>query len=138
MDSFDIDDFEDVLSLDVRLNHPTTGEPTPMLFTLAGPQHPLRKEIMFKRQRRLIEDTFKSGKPTAGMGTVQEAETEELEYLVLCTLGWQGVKRRGVELPFSPAAARELYSEPQRHWIRKQVKAALEDAEAFIQRSAAT
>jgi hypothetical protein len=41
-------------------------------------------------------------------------------------------------VPYSAAAARALYTDPARVWLREQVATALEEREAFTRRSAKT
>ena len=128
--TFDLDAYEDVVSADVRIKDPTTGAPTPMLVTLAGPEHPDRKRIAYAKSRRLRAALAKTGKlPTTDP---EDDEADELEQLVACTLGWAGAS-----LPYSREAARKLYSDPKRRWLRDQVSAALQERELFTRACAA-
>lgn len=121
---FDFTVFEDVDSAEVRIKNPSTGAPTPMVVTLAGPEHPDRKRITFAKQRRLRAGLAKTGK--LQVGDPEEDEAEELDLLIACTLGWQGSP-----VAYSAKAARELYSDPKRRWLRDQVQTALQERELF-------
>ena len=130
---FDIDQYEDAPTADITLKNPKTGAPLDITMTLAGPEHPVRKQLAFDTQRRLRANWQKTGK--LQMQDPVEDEQDETDMLVASTLGWSGIARRGQPLAFSAAAARELYTDPQRRWLRTQVLAALNEREAFIKRS---
>jgi len=132
---FDLMSFEDVQSADVRIKAPDTGAPTPLVISLAGPEHPKRRKIQLDRQRRLRAQLQRTGK--VQLGDPVEDEQEEAELLADCTLGWTGMVASGKVVEFSRAKALEIYTDPRRQWLRAQVKAALDDREAFIRRSVA-
>lgn len=133
---FDVADYEDVTSADVTIKDPSTGAPTALVITLAGPEHPARKKLSFDKQRRMRAQLQKTGK--LQLGDPEEDEAEELEQLAAFTLGWRGLRSGGADVPFSAEAARTLYASPKRRWLRDQVKAALDEREHFIRRSVAT
>jgi len=128
-DVFDFTAFEDVTSADVKIKDPTTGASTPMVVTLAGPEHSDRKRLTFARQRRMRAALAKTGK--LQVGDPEDDDADELEMLVVCTLGWSGAP-----MPFSRDAARTLYADPKRRWLRDQVQAALNERELFTRSSA--
>jgi hypothetical protein len=128
---FDFSAFEDVDRADVRIKDPTTGAPTAMVITLAGPEHPDRKRLTFARQRRLRAALAKTGK--LQVGDPEDDAADQLDMLVACTLGWSGAA-----VAYTPAAARALYSDKRRTWLRDQVQAALDERELFTRSSAAT
>lgn len=127
---FDIDSFEDTQTCEFRVKHPTTGQPTELVLTLAGPEHPLRKKRQFDRLRRLRREAQRAGKLQLADPVEEEIETDE--FLADCVLGWNKLVRNGHNVPYSVAAARELMSDPKRRWLRDQVKGAVEEREAFI------
>ena len=122
-DVFNLAAFEDVPSAEVRIKTPT-GAPTPMLVTLAGPEHAERKRLTFARQRRLRAVLSKTGK--LPVSEPEDDEADELEMLLACTLGWAGASE-----PYSRDAALKLYTDPRRRWLRDQVVAALNERELF-------
>lgn len=126
---FDFTAFEDTDRADVRIKDPTTGAPTAMVVTLAGPEHADRKRITFARQRRMRAALAKTGK--LQVGDPEDDEADELDLLVICTLGWTGAP-----VVFSTAEAKRLYADPKRRWLRDQVQAALNERELFTRSSA--
>jgi hypothetical protein len=133
MDTFDLDSFEDVSSGEYVVKHPETNQPTAIVVTLAGPEHPNRKKIAFAAQRRLRKVLQQTGK--LQLADPEEEEGEEVDMLVACTLGWKGIAVGGKALAYSAEAARSLYTDPKRRWLRDQIKAALNEREHFIKRS---
>lgn len=126
---FDFSSFEDVDSADVRIKAPDTGAATSMVVTLAGPEHPARKRLVLSRQRKLRQALSRTGK--LPVSDPEEDDAEQVDMLVACTLGWVGAA-----VPFTPAAARQLYEDPKRRWLRDQVQAALDERALFTQASA--
>lgn len=135
METFDLDTFEDISAGDYTVKHPETNQPTPIVVTLAGPEHPNRKKIAFAHQRRLRKVLQQTGK--LQLADPEEEEADEVDMLVACTLGWKGISIGGKPLAHSAEAARQIYSDPKRRWLRDQLKAALNEREHFIKRSEA-
>jgi hypothetical protein len=126
---FDWNLYEDTDRADIRIKSPDTLALTSLVVTLAGPQHPDRKRITLARMRRMRQAFSKTGKmPTQ---EPEDDESEAVDLLVACTLGWTGAP-----VPFSPTEARRLYTDPKRQWLREQLQAALDERERFTQRSA--
>lgn len=119
--------FQDVHTGVLTIKEPDTGASTPMTITLAGPEHPERKRRLWQRQRRLRQQVSKTGKMP--VQDPEEDDADELDELVCCTLGWKGAPE-----PYSQAAARKLYTDLP--WLRHQVRAALDERDLFIRRSA--
>lgn len=132
---FDIADYEDVSSGSVTIKDPLTGAPTPLVIELAGPEHPLRRRDAMNRARRIRNDIMRNGK--VQLDDPEEQEQDDTEKLAAYTLGWSGLTSGGQPVPFSKAAALQLYADPRRRWLRDQVRAALDERERFIKRSAA-
>jgi hypothetical protein len=133
METFDLDSFEDISAGDYVVKHPETNQPTAIVITLAGPEHPNRKKIAFAHQRRLRKVLQQTGK--LQLADPEEEEADEVDMLVACTLGWKGVSVAGKPLAYSAENARTVYGDPKRRWLRDQVKAALNEREHFIRRS---
>lgn len=126
---FDPFSIEDVLTGTLRVRD-QNGAPTSWVITLAGPEHPDRKRRLFARQRRMRALLAKTGKlPTSDP---EEDEADQLEDLVACTLGWEGVA-----MAYSAQAARQLYADSKRRWLRDQVAAALDERSLFTRSSVA-
>lgn len=128
-EDLDILAFEDADSADLRIKHPVTGAPTAMVVQIAGPEHPLRRRLVLDRQRRLRAHLAKTG--NMHISDPEDDAADDLELTVACTLGW-----RGAAQPYTPAAARALYADPKRRWLRDQVQAGLQDRALFMRSSA--
>ena len=125
---FDPFSIEDVPTGELRVRN-ADGGPTAWVITLAGPEHPERKRRLFARQRRLRATMVKTGKLPSS--DPEDDDAEAVDELVACTLGWVGSV-----LPYSPDAARKLYADSKRRWLRDQVSQALEERSLFTLSSA--
>jgi hypothetical protein len=125
---FDPAAFEDVPQAECVIKTPS-GEPTAMVVLLQGPENPERKRRLFARQRRLRQEI--SQQQRLPVTDPEEEDADDIEEMVACTIGW-----RGCALPFSVQAARELYSDPKRQYLRLQVRAFLDRRDAFTLSSA--
>ena len=129
----DLDDYENVNTGTLVLKNPQTGEPTKSTILLASKEHENRKRIDLARTRKLRAAFTKTGK-MPNTDPVEDIE-EETDYLVASTLGWN-LTQGGKPLLFSAEAARAIYTDPKRQWVRDQVTEALKGAELFISSSA--
>lgn len=132
LSTLDLSTINELAEADVVIKHPVTGAPTGALVTLAGPEHPKRKQLIFTRTRKLRAKFQKSGK--VQLDDPEDEEADGVSYLAACTLGWIGFSESGKEVPFSTQAAVDLYS--RIGWLRAQINQALEDRENFIAVSA--
>lgn len=131
---FNLSEFSDVETADVVIKHPATGAPTDATVTIAGPEHPKRKAIVFDKQRKMRRQLTKTGK--LEFTDPAEEEIEETDLLAACTLGWKGVSLDGkTEIAFTQAEAAKMYADPALRWFRAQVKAAMDEKELFIKPS---
>lgn len=111
------------------------GNPTGVVFTLAGPNHPVRKAAQMAANRKLIASANKTGK--VELPDPEEAEEQRIKDLTAFTLGWSGyVDDNGKPVPFDSATARELYADPDMLWLAKQVEDALGEKDRFTKRAA--
>lgn len=127
---FCIDDFNDVITCELVLKNPKTGQPTDIVLTLAGPEHPLRKKRQFERIRRMRKEMQRVGKLT--LADPAEEEQDEGEFLADCILGWNKMPTRNGDVAYSKDAALNLMNDSERRWLRDQVKSGVEEREAFI------
>jgi len=130
----DLNDIREAQSAEIELLHPSTRAPLGAAITVAGPEHPKRKGLLWERQRRLRAKFQKAGK--LSFADPAEEEADEIDYLAACTLGWRGITRDGVEIAWSANEAARLYGDPELAWLRAQVRAGLDDLELFIRTSA--
>ena len=126
---FDLMSFEDVQSADVRIKAPDTGAPTPLVISLAGPEHPKRRKIQLDRQRRLRAAAAHRQSP-ARRPRRRRAGGGRAAGRLHPGVDRHGGQRQVVE--FSRAKALEIYTDPRRQWLRAQVKTALDDREVLF------
>lgn len=129
----DLDDYENNLTGTLVLKNPQTGEPTKSTITLASKEHENRKRIDLARTRKLRNVFTKTGK-MPNTDPVEDID-EETDYFVAATVGWS-LMQGGKPLPHSAEAARVVYTDPKRQWVRDQVAEALRGNEIFIGSSA--
>ncbi|MCK9515667.1 MAG: hypothetical protein M0Q87_06400 [Ottowia sp.] len=121
------------------IEHPikdADGNPTGVVFTLAGPTHPQRKAAEHARQRKLIREAGKTGR--LAQPDPAETEAERPKLLAAMTLGWSGYGVNGQPVPFSVEAAEALYADPDLAWLTEQVDAALADRQLFTKPASAS
>lgn len=114
----------------VVLKHPVSGQATRATVSIAGPEHPARKAAIFARMRARRAEMERAGK--LSVSDPADDEQDEIALLVVCTLGWANLSVAGVPLAYSVEAARALYADPKRAWLRDQVKAALDERALFF------
>lgn len=131
--SLDLDDYEDISTGTVTLLNPSIQAPTTSTITLASREHQSRKQIDMARTRKLRSAFNQTGKMPVSDPVDDIAD--ETDYLVASTLGWN-LTQGGMQLAFSADAARKLYSDPKKQWVRAQVLAAINKTELFISSSA--
>jgi hypothetical protein len=131
---FDINSVSDSQSAEVEIKHPVTGANVGATVTLAGPEHPKRKQIKFARQRAARKALNKTGKVL--LSDPEDDEQDNLEDLAACTLGWTGFSEDGKPMEFTPAAALKLYQQEKSQWLVSQLMNALNERERFIASSA--
>lgn len=109
------------------------GEGLGMYITLAGPEHEARRAHRYNVQREMRRKLSKLKNPTLGRvlagGDPEDEETQIIDYLVACTLGWRHINVGGTDIVYSKDAARRLYEEWPK--VRRQVRAFLDDEENF-------
>lgn len=133
INNLDLDDFEDIATGKLVLLNPKTQEPTTSFIELASPEHQARKRIDLARTRKLRSEYSQTGK----MPSTDPVDdiAEETDYLVATTLGWN-LTQGGQPVAFSAEAARKLYTDPKKQWVRAQALAGLRKTELFIKDSA--
>lgn len=131
--SLDLDDYEDIPTGTLVLLNPATQEPTTSHIILASPEHESRKRIDLARTRKLRSEYAQTGKMPR-TDPVDDIDDEN-DYLVAATLGWS-LTQGGAPVAFSADAARKLYTDPKKQWLRAQALAGLRKTELFIKDSA--
>lgn len=134
MSGFNLKSIKQVFSAEVAIKDPN-GEPTGVVFEMAGPEHPDRKRITFAQARKFMKAYAKKGQ--AEMPEPEDAEAQKKENLAAFTLGWKGLAdENGKAIAFSKQAALDMYNDPELAWLVDQLDSALGDKELFITRSA--
>ncbi|NHZ41823.1 hypothetical protein [Massilia aquatica] len=133
INNLDLDDYEDIVAGRLVLLNPKTNEPSSAYIELASPEHQARKRIDLARTRKLRSEYSQTGKMPS-TDPVDDIE-EETDYLVASTLGWN-LSQGGAPVLFTAEAARKLFTDPKKQWVRAQALAGLRKTELFIKDSA--
>lgn len=140
--SIDLDDIQDLPSAEIELTHPKTGDGLGAFITLAGPEHPERKRLTMAMIRRMRTDAARAQAAAASasrngkqapvaVSDPEEDTAETIENLAAITLSWRGMKFGGQEIACSKQAALDLYRDPKRQWIVRQLVASMNAVEVF-------
>ena len=117
---------------DVEIHHPVTNAALGMTIRVLGRDSDTFKEhtrsVLNARLRREAMAT-KRGKDV-GARTIEEIEQENMDLLVVCTMGWTNVQLSGKELAFDEANVRKVYKDYP--WIYDQVNEAIGTLENFL------
>lgn len=136
LDTLNVRDGADA-GFELQLLDPAHGQPTPIFVRLLGRDSTAYQAKLREQQRRRTELLRRQGRKA--VPDVDQMEAETIDLLVASTAGWRlerPVTLRGKPFPdFSPAAARELYSDDGFSWIRDQVDAAIADRANFMKAS---
>jgi hypothetical protein len=109
------------------------GNGTGVFFTLAGPNHTVRRNAQLALNRKMIAQANKTGK--VELPDPEDAEVDRLKNLANATLSWRGyVNDEGQEVPFSTATALALYQDPEMMWLVDQVDTALGAKDRFTKK----
>lgn len=115
----------DGAAVDIKLD----GESTGATITVRGKYSDIAEKLQRDAVRRLQRDYKKTGKFVPQDPV--DAEEERIAYATACTIGWTGIEGEdGKPLPFSPAAAADLYAKHK--WILEQVDKAIGDDALFL------
>lgn len=132
----DLKTLEQQDATDYSLKTPA-GDKTDIVFQLAGPTHPVRQALEKRLTGRGLRQLNKHGKVHFDEDP-DELRDQQVDRLVLCTLGWKNMEMEQKPYPFSQQNARELYSNPKFGWVRDQIDEALRAVENFIKPQSAS
>lgn len=127
---------EDGVPLEVR--HPTTGTVLmngtnePVTLVLAGADSDRAK----RAERGTVNRRLKMAGRRSSTMTAEELDSDSLEILAACTLGWSGFALEGQELECNAQNAKKLYG--QFPWLREQAEAFRQDRSNFLKASSAS
>jgi hypothetical protein len=109
------------------------GKVTKAWLELMGADSDAYQEKSRELQRRRSREMERAKK--IKFATPEELEEDSIELLVVATKGWGGLEvTRGQALPFTPAAARDLYQ--RRPDIREQADAFINERANFLPKAA--
>lgn len=100
------------------------GDGSPVTITLLGQDG----DTLTKARNAQTNATLRGGLVTAEM-----ARTNEINFMVKATVGWDGIGFGEDETPFTPEAAAKLYRELP--WLRDQIRVFIHDRARFIKAS---
>ena len=113
----------------VEILHPVTGEPLGIRITIHSSDSDVARN-MIRAQATTRLHHLRSKKRS--ILTQEEVEAEGTEYLVKCTVGWEGVEENGTPLSATPENLRRVYSTPAYRWLRQQVDEAIAERGLFF------
>ncbi len=131
--SFNLKSIRTLEQFDIEIKD-EQGTGTGVVFTLAGPNHPARRQAQLAANRKMIQQANKTGK--VELPDPEDSESERLKNLAAATLGWTGYSdETGQAVPFSQKSAHDLYSDPEMLWLVDQVEAAMGAKDRFTKRA---
>ena len=130
--SFNLKKIKTLEAFDVEIKD-EEGNGTGVFFTLAGPNHTVRRTAQLALNRKMIAQANKTGK--VELPDPEDSEIDRLKNLANATLSWRGyVNDDGEEVPFSTATALALYQDPEMMWLVDQVDTALGAKDRFTKK----
>jgi hypothetical protein len=130
--SFNLKKIKTLEAFDVEIKD-EEGNGTGVFFTLAGPNHTVRRTAQLALNRKMIAQANKTGK--VELPDPEDSEVDRLKNLANATLSWRGyVNDEGQEVPFSTATALALYQDPEMMWLVDQVDTALGAKDRFTKK----
>lgn len=123
-------DLEEVDVAEFNLLKPD-GEPTDIVFLLAGPAHPARMQFEKKQGRAVMREFNKKGKASLPEDPDELYDRETLRLATL-TVGWTNLKIGDDAPAYSSDTAAKLFANRKLQWVRDAVGKALGDHEVFM------
>jgi hypothetical protein len=106
----------------------TDGKGVPSVIRLAGMDSKRYREHNRKVQNRKLRNITRGAKNVTW--DAEEAEKDNLDLAVACTLSWSGIGWKGEDLPCTPENVQMLYT--QLPWLREQVEQFITARENFF------
>lgn len=110
---------------DLAVLHPVSGEKLGVVIRLAGADSAVHRKAAAAIASRRAKGGFRR---TINLDDLQ---TESIEVLARCTLGWSGVVLDGKDVPCGKEAAVTLYT--RFPWLREQVETFISDRANYLQ-----
>ena len=103
---------------------PANGKPVGVFITLAGADSSVHRKATAAIANRRAKGGFRRNI------NLDDLQTESIEVLARCTLGWSGVVLDGNDVPLSKEAAVTLYT--RFPWLREQVETFISDRANYL------
>lgn len=103
---------------------PVNGNPVGVFITLAGADSAVHRKATAAIANRRAKGGFRRNI------NLDDLQTESIEVLARCTLGWSGVVLDGKDVPLSKEAAVALYT--RFPWLREQVESFISDRANYL------
>lgn len=103
---------------------PANGKPVGVFITLAGADSSVHRKATAAIANRRAKGGFRRNI------NLDDLQTESIEVLARCTLGWSGVVLDGKDVPLSKEAAVTLYT--RFPWLREQVETFISDRANYL------
>lgn len=120
----------------LELRSPVDGEiiideqsSKPVSLTLLGPDSKRYLSVSHDATNRRLEKRLRSNRAKI---TAEEVEADQLELLVECTVGWNGIRVGADYWDFSKDNARKLYRMQGLSWIRQQAQEFIDERSNFL------
>ena len=114
------------------VRHPVTQADTGATLTIAGPEHPKRREQRFALQRKLRAQYAAGTQKGIDAEDPEQNAIDNLHRIADSILGWTGFGEDGVPMEYTPGRARALLVQPELSWLADQVAAFINDQGNFI------
>jgi hypothetical protein len=132
-----VEKIEDADSFEFEVINPKDQQPL-MWLTLAGPTHPARIALARKYEKKLSGNIkrAKDVQRALSASITERLDDEDLkleqqiEELILSTLGWSGLEVEGKPAPYDKAVMEKWYR--AKRWLRDMATAELNRSENFI------
>lgn len=119
------------------IKHPVTDEVVmdeatkkPVAICLRGLDSPEYAAAQFRMADRRISKAVKKGRVDANAMRAEDVYNEQLDLLLDCTVGWEGVQLDGVTLEYNRDNARKLYL--RLPFLREQAQTFIENRANFL------
>lgn len=111
---------------EIELLHPVDRSPIGVTVRILGSDSDVYRDMERKHADKRIRN-FERGKMRL---SPEEVESESLEMLLACLIGWEGVEEHGETVPFTAENARRFME--RYRWMREQIASAIGDRRNFI------
>lgn len=119
----------------IEITHPVTGDDIGLSVTLRPQSSPEVKEVLRQHGDEDLEFAQRTRGRAGKKANAATVERRAVEHLAATISGWkwaEGVTFKGEAPAYSTEAVKKLLSDPEAHWIRKQIDIEAGDEAAFF------